>query len=166
MLGVTLNDLAEFPERLARTYWAIPQTHRNWTPASWEGIPSERFSALGQLCHVRDIEVDGYHVRLQRMLEEQSPDLESLDGYELARQRAYENADPAEVLQAITAARARTLAIIRPLSDEQLGRTGHFEGHELTVKGLLHLLCSHDQQHLAGLHWLLSRIDAPNASAG
>jgi len=79
-----------------------------------------------------------------------------LDGYELARQRAYENADPAEVLQAITAARARTLAIIRPLSDEQLGRTGHFEGHELTVKGLLHLLCSHDQQHLAGLHWLLS----------
>lgn len=164
MIGITLNELVEFPARLARTYWAIPQTHRNWTPASWEGIPSEHFAALGQICHVRDIEVDGYHVRLRRMLEEQSPDLESLDGYDLARTRRYENADPAKVLDALTAAREHTVAIVRSLSDEQLARVGHFEGHALTVKGLLHLLCSHDQQHLAGLQWLLARIEAPNAS--
>ena len=158
MIGITLDELAEFPDRLARTYWAIPQTHRNWTPASWDGIPSEQFSPLGQICHVRDIEVDGYHVRLRRMLEERAPHLESLDGYQLARERAYENADAAEVLKAIAAARERTVAIIRSLSDEQLARSGHFEGHALTVKGLLHLFCSHDQQHLAGLQWLLARI--------
>src|SRR5262245_57273020 len=98
MIRSTLNELAEFPVRLTRLFEAIPQTRWNWTPASWEGIPSEQFSALGQICHVRDIEIDGYHVRLRRMLEEQSPQLESLDGYELARQRRYDDAEPMEVL--------------------------------------------------------------------
>jgi hypothetical protein len=31
------------------------------------------------------------------------------------------------------------------------------------LRGLVHLLCSHDQQHLAGLHWLLAKIDAEQA---
>jgi hypothetical protein len=30
----------------------------------------------------------------------------------------------------------------------------------VTVRGLVHNLCSHDQQHLAGLQWLLARIAA------
>src|SRR5882724_13257337 len=150
MLMATLNELAEFPARLARTYRMIAPTHRNWKPDSWEGIPSEQFAALPQICHVRDIEIDGYHVRLKRMLEEQSPHLESLDGYELARQRDYENEDSASVLATISTAREHTLVIVRSLTEAQLLRTGHFEGHELTVKGLVHLLCSHDQQHLAG----------------
>src|SRR5262245_1879231 len=49
MIGITLDELADFPARLARTFSAIPQKHRNWTPASWDGIPSEQFSALGQI---------------------------------------------------------------------------------------------------------------------
>jgi len=159
MLTTTLAELAEFPARLARTFQAIPSARRNWQPDSWEGIPSEQFAPLSQLCHVRDIEIDGYHVRLKRMLEERSPHLESLDGYELARQRDYENENSATVLATISAARERTLVIVRSLTEAQLSRTGHFEGHELTVKGLIHLLCSHDQQHLAGLQWLLARME-------
>ena len=134
--------------------------YRNWEPSSWEGIPSERFGPLSQICHVRDIEVSGYHVRLRRMLEEHSPELESLDGYALAQTRGYENDQSEVVLEAIRVAREHTLAIARSLSEMQLARTGRFEGHEITVKGLLHLLCSHDQQHLAGLQWLLARAPA------
>jgi hypothetical protein len=159
MLTTTLEELAEFPGRLARTYRLIAPTHRNWKPDSWEGIPSEQLAPLSQICHVRDIEIDGYHVRLRRMLEEHSPHLESLDGYELARQRDYENDDSTTVLATISAARESTLLIVRSLTEAQLLRRGHFEGHELTVRGLIHLLCSHDQQHLAGLHWLLARIE-------
>ncbi len=29
-----------------------------------------------------------------------------------------------------------------------------------TLRGLVHYLCSHDQQHLAGLQWLLGKIEA------
>jgi hypothetical protein len=161
MLEATLNELAEFPERLHRMYRAVPSTHRNWAPASWEGVPSEQFTALEQICHVRDIEIDGYHVRLQRMLETESPHLESIDSYDVAKQKRYVDEDAEAVFAAIRAARERTLQLIRPLGERELARTGEFEGYgALTVKSLIHYLCSHDQQHLSGLQWLLGKIDA------
>ncbi|OXH85441.1 damage-inducible protein DinB, partial [Burkholderia multivorans] len=57
--------------------------------------------------------------------------------------------------------RRTTLEIVSRLTPEQFARTGEFEGYgPLTVRGLLHYLCSHDQQHLAGVQWLLGKIDA------
>ena len=53
----TLRAMADFPDQLEQFYAAIPASHRNWIPPSWDGIPSETFSALGQVCHVRDIEI-------------------------------------------------------------------------------------------------------------
>ena len=54
-----------------------------------------------------------------------------------------------------------TLDLVSRLTPEQLSRTGEFEGYgSLTVRGLVHYLCSHDQQHLAGMQWLLGKIDA------
>jgi hypothetical protein len=160
MFQITLDELAAFPDRLERHFRAIPQTHWTWTPPSWEEVPSERFTALEQICHVRDIEIDGYRERLRRMLETESPHLESLDGYELARQRRYAEDDAEAVLRAIRWSREQTLQTVRALSGAQLARTGEFEGYgPLTVQGLMHYLCSHDQQHLAGLQWLLGKID-------
>lgn len=101
MNSATLHALAAFPEQLELFYEAIPEAYRRWEPESWEGIPSETFSPIGQVCHVRDIEIDGYHQRFQRPLRER----------------------------------------------------------------LIHILCSHDQQHLAGLQWLLGKIEALRAGA-
>jgi hypothetical protein len=72
MLTITLDELAEFPARLERVYRTFSPMHRNWKPDSWDGIASEHFAAVSQICHVRDIEIDGYHVRLHRMLGEQA----------------------------------------------------------------------------------------------
>jgi hypothetical protein len=161
MLDETLNELAQFPGRLHRIYRAVPAAYRNWAPSSWDGIPSEQFTALEQICHVRDIEIDGYHERLRRMLETESPRLESIDSYAVAKQRGYGEQDSETVFAAIRAAREETLRIIRSLSERQLARTGEFEGYgSLTVQSLIHYLCSHDQQHLAGIQWLLGKIDA------
>lgn len=160
----TLQAMADFPRQLEQFYEAIPESYRNWTPASWEGIPSETFSALGQVCHVRDIEVDGYHVRFQRTLTETTPLLVSLDGYVLEKERDYASADAQEVLASFRAARAKTLDILAGLTPQALARTAEFEGYgALTLRSLVHYLCSHDQQHLAGLQWLLGRIDASRA---
>lgn len=139
----------------------MPDGYAHWTPDDWEGIPSERFSPLGQLCHVRDIEIDGYHVRLRRMLEEDRPLLVSLDSDALASERRYDTADAAGVLAEFRMARRRTIDIVSRLTPAQLARTAAFEGYgALTVRGLVHYLCSHDQQHLAGMQWLLGKIDA------
>jgi hypothetical protein len=162
----TLQAMADFPRQLEQFYEAIPESHRNWTPPSWEGIPSETFSALGQVCHVRDIEIDGYHVRIQRTLAEANPLLASLDGYVLEQERSYATADAREALAAFSAARAKTMAILTGLPPEALERTAEFEGYgALTLRSLVHYLCSHDQQHLAGLQWLLGKIDASRTMA-
>jgi hypothetical protein len=33
-------------------------------------VPSEPLTAIEQVCHVRDIEIDGYHRRFHRALDE------------------------------------------------------------------------------------------------
>jgi hypothetical protein len=161
----TLQAMADFPRQLEQFYAAIPESHSNWTPASWDGIPSETFSALGQVCHVRDIEIDGYHVRFQRTLTEANPVLESLDGYVLEKERDYAAADAREALAAFRTARLKTMAMLSNVTPQQLDRRAQFEGYgALTLRSLAHYLCSHDQQHLAGLQWLLGKIDASGAA--
>jgi hypothetical protein len=155
---VTLSALAEFPDQLEQLFGAFPKEFANWTPPSWEGIPSESFTGAGQLCHVRDIEMLGYHVRIRRLLGEVNPTLVSLDSYALARERAYPDAAPCDILAAFRKARGATIDMIRGLTDGELARTGEFEGYgRVTLKGVVHFLCSHDQQHLSGMHWLLGK---------
>ena len=165
MHSATLHALAAFPQQLEAYYEAIPAACKHWTPPSWESIPSERFTAIEQICHVRDIEIEGYHLRFRRPLNEDNPMLESIDGYRLARDRDYAKADAAEAFAAFRAARARTIEMISGFDAAQLARPAMFEGSPVTVQSLIHLLCSHDQQHLAGLQWLLCRIAALPAKA-
>ena len=161
MRSYTLNALAQFPDLLAANYAEVPADFIHWAPASWDGVPSEPLTAIEQLCHVRDIEIDGYHIRFQRTLTEDQPSLPGLDTEALAKARAYGQADAVSVLASFRDARAKTVAMLRELSAEQLQRTADFDGYgPVTLQGLIHYLCSHDQQHLAGLQWLLGKIEA------
>ena len=139
---------------------------------------------------MRDIEIDGYQERFARTLTETNPNLPALDTYQLARDRAeLEKAEPnmapsprggvlddaldhralgerranaAEALATFRAARQRTIDCVAGLDTTQLERRALFEGYGwVTVRGLIHYLCSHDQQHLAGLQWLLGKMEAP-----
>jgi hypothetical protein len=162
MNHATLHALAVFPDQLEAFFAAIPLRRANWAPSSWEGIPSESFTPIGQICHVRDIEIDGYQVRIARALAESQPTLPAIDGYHIAKVREYSKADPAQALATFRSARRRTLDAIERLEAADLERRAVFEGYGLvTVRGLIHYLCSHDQQHLAGLQWLLGRMEAP-----
>jgi hypothetical protein len=156
---VLIDTLAATPDALERVCAMFTVDTLRSSPDNWEGSPGEHFAAIGQVCHVRDIETDGYHVRFRRIRDERAPDLESLDGYALAAARGYDVADLAHALRAFRNARAITIDMLRSLSPDELQRTATFaENGTVTMLGLIHLLCSHDQQHLATLHWLLSRI--------
>ena len=156
-----LSTLDAMPQQLDTLLQQIPTDRLRWEPASWDGIPGERFSAVGHLCHLRDIEVDGYHLRIKRMLDETDPTLESVDGYRLATERQYTSTVPEEALAAFRDARAQTIALLATLDDAQLARPGSFRGFgDTTLRGLVHYLCSHDQQHLACLHWLMGKMQA------
>ena len=164
MNPITLQALAAFPQQLEAHYAAIPTEFKHWVPASWEGVPSEPLTAIEQVCHVRDIEIDGYQVRFHRTLNEQHPTLASIDTEALARERAYGSDNAEAALATFRAARAETMALLQHITPEQYQRTAVFEGYgPLTLRSLVHYLCSHDQQHLAGLQWLLGKIEATRA---
>ncbi len=161
MNAVTLKALAQFPQQLEAFYEAIPHEYKLWVPPSWEGIPGERFTALEQVCHVRDIEIEGYQVRINRSLLEENPFLPSIEGYDLARERDYAASSAAETLDSFRKARAATVERLADLGPDQLARPATFEGYgPVTIRGLAHFLCSHDLQHLSGLQWLLGKIRA------
>lgn len=161
MNPVTLAALRAFPRQLEEHYAAFPAEFKHWAPSSWEGVPSEPLTAIEQICHVRDIEIDGYHVRLHRTLAEVNPGLVSIDTEALAKERAYGESDAAAALSAFREARLHTVTLIEDLTPEQFDRTAVFEGYGvLTLRSLVHYLCSHDQQHLAGLQWLLGKLEA------
>jgi hypothetical protein len=160
----TLEALRSFPDQLEAHFLTFPAEYRHWAPASWDGVPSEALTAIEQLCHVRDIEIDGYQERFRRTLREADPALPSIDTDALVVQRAYADADPAEVLASFRDARHATVELLGQLAPEQLARTAEFEGYgSVTLRGLVHYLCSHDQQHLAGLQWLLGKIEGERA---
>ena len=161
MDAITLQSLAAFPAQLEAHYAAIPAGFQHWAPASWDGVPSEQFTAIEQVCHVRDIEIEGYHVRLRRTLTESNPLLPSIASEAIAIERAYGQSNADAAFLAFRKARAETLDLLSGLSREQYDRPAVFEGYgPLTLRSLVHYLCSHDQQHLAGLQWLLGKIDA------
>jgi hypothetical protein len=161
MHSVTLAALEAFPRELEQHYAAFPAQFVHWSPLSWDGVPSEPFTAIEQVCHVRDIEIEGYQVRFQRTLREHSPLLPSIDSEAVAKARDYGNADVTAAFAEFRVARAHTLNLLRGLDDAQYARPAVFEGYgPVTLRGLVHYLCSHDQQHLSGLQWLLGKIDS------
>ncbi len=163
-IETTLSALTAFPQLLAAHYAQVPAGCATWSPSHWDGIPSERFTPIAQLLHVRDIEREGYHVRIGRTLAEVEPCLADIDSYALAAQRGYDSATGADAIEALAdfaIARARTVQMLSQASARDLARKAEFEAYgPTTLRGLAHLLCSHDQQHLAGLQWLLARIAA------
>ncbi|MGL5814316.1 MAG: DinB family protein [Aeromonas sp.] len=155
------TSLQAMPDQFEQLLAQVPTEYLNWEPANWDGIPSERFSAQGHLCHLVDIEVLGYRVRFQRTLEEDLPELASLDGYQLALDNDYRRQDPATQLARFRAARAETLAWLKAQPPSAWGRRARYGNYgELTLDGLVRLLVSHDHQHLAGMQWLLMRLNA------
>jgi hypothetical protein len=156
-----LDNLSSMPDRLEATLRDFPRARWGWAPPDWAAAPAEQFTALATVCHLRDIERDGYHLRLRRVVVEHLPDLASVDGFQLARERDYAGDSMERALGEFRAARAETMRMARAWSPADAERRANFaEYGTLTAQGLLHLLCSHDLQHLAGLRWLLARASA------
>jgi hypothetical protein len=158
-LDATIQALAAFPDRLQHSFNSFPEERIGWKPPVWDGIPSERLTAIEQICHIRDVEIEGYRIRFHRVRTELSPVLPDLPGESMAEARNYAIADPKTVLRDFTAARVDTVNAIRGFSGCELQREGIFEGRPTTLAGLVHFLCSHDYQHLSGLQWLLAKME-------
>jgi hypothetical protein len=112
----------------------------------------ETFSAIGHVCHLRDIEIEGYQVRIRRLRSEENPVLPSLSGERLAIERQYDLEDRDRALAAFEAGRQESLVMLRSVEPPEWDRAGAFEGYgQISLLRLVEIMVEHDSGHLQAL---------------
>lgn len=137
-----------------------------WTRRPYNG----GFSLLEHVCHLRDIDADGYCQRVERILTDERPDLLDIDGDALAEQRGYQNQDLVEALSSFCSTRRQLAQRLSGLVPAERCRSGRLAGHlEVTIEGLVQLILAHDREHLCQLEALCTgsiRAGYPGGGAG
>ncbi len=138
-----LEFLEQTPASLGRQLESLSDSERRLRKADGN------FSFVEDVCHLRDLEIEGYAQRIARILNEDQPVLADFDGGLIAAQRNYNSEDAGLALEAFAIARQKNLECVRALPAEQLERAGVLEGvGRVTLKRLLTLMKEHDEGHL------------------
>jgi hypothetical protein len=119
----------------------------------------DEFSLLEHACHLRDLEREGYLVRVRRMLTERAPELADFDGQKVAGERDYASQDALLAAQDFTAARRELLGILAPLGTDELRREATFLGRRITLADLVALIDAHDSEHRGEIESILDDIE-------
>ena len=156
LIAELVSRLHAMPALLEDCAQALPRPE--WTRQPGPGL----FSLVEHCCHLRDLEEEGYTLRLRRMLREELPALDDFDGGAVAAKRAYPSQDLQEALRAFTDARTANLALLSNLDAGALDRTATFGEHgTITVEGLAQLMVEHDAGHRKELEELFQALGRP-----
>lgn len=138
-----LAAVARMPGQLKAFVAAIPER-------AWATKPKpDAFSLLEHVCHLRDIDNDGYRERIERILTLDRPVLHDIDGDALAVARDYPRQDLNAACAAFVDGRGRILERLRGLSALDRARKGHMEGvGELTIDDIVDAMRAHDSEHI------------------
>ena len=120
----------------------------------------EEFSLVEHACHLRDLEREGYLVRVRRMLTEREPELEPFDGAAVARSRNYLEQDARLAARDFAAARRELTGLLATLTEEDLARRARFGGEAITFGALVGMMLAHDRGHREEIERLLARGEA------
>ena len=141
-----IDILTQTPETVAALVKDLSEPHLRV-----KNSPDE-FSAIENVCHLRDIEIEGYTARISRILRENNPLLPDIDGRRLAVEREYHRQNLSEALQAFASARKQNTQTLRGLVTEQFEREGTLEGTgSVTIRGLVLMMRDHDADHVRDL---------------
>ncbi|MBC7931020.1 MAG: DinB family protein [Rubrivivax sp.] len=117
------------------------------------------FSFVEHVCHLRDLEREGYGARIEKILSEELPALPDFDGASIAREGRYNEQPFDESMAQFTEARTRNAFALKDISDEQLSRRGLLEGvGEITLERLVALMREHDMTHREELRVLREQV--------
>jgi hypothetical protein len=141
-----IKSLEETPERIRQLVRGLTGTELRRKPTDLD------FSALEHACHLRDIEREGYVVRIKKLCYEECPFLPDIDGGKLADQRNYNSQDMDAALNEFSQARGESVSAVRDLPLDQLTRNGVLENvGSLTLGDLLLMILEHDNEHIRAL---------------
>lgn len=143
------DDLQELIAALEATPNKLSQLIAGLSTANVRWKPGEEFSIIENICHLRDLEVEGYTSRIRRIINEQEPVLSDIDGARLAVERDYQNDDVVKACDAFAQARSENVRLFNGIGLEQLRRTAILEGvGRITLENLLRMMQEHDEGHL------------------
>jgi hypothetical protein len=165
--GMALQDLESMINALSQTPLMLARVFNQLLPADLKLKTSDDFSALENICHLRDIEIEGYSERIVRILGEDNPPLADVDGARLAIERNYNEEDGKAALDAFCSARGKNIDLLKNLSPEQLTRAGTLEGvGMINLEKLMDMMVEHDQGHLEELLAISRRVQLRSETAG
>lgn len=148
-----LKRLQETPNTLSALIDELSDSEVRWRNSDGE------FSALENVCHLRDIEAEGYATRIDRILHETNPFLADIDGSRLAVERSYNAQDPNLALRAFVVARTKNLEQLKGLNTDELRREGTLEGvGPVTAERLSEMMREHDEGHVEELRVLCQKL--------
>ena len=125
----------------------------------FQNAPDE-FSVLENICHLRDLELQGYTPRISRILAESNPSLSDFDGARVAAESNYQNEQPQVAMRTFQIARKANVDRLRSLSEDQLKREGTLEGvGTITLRRLAEKMREHDEGHLDDLRVLRMQLN-------
>jgi hypothetical protein len=153
-IDAAIADLASLPE---------------WLPIALDGLDGGElkrhvpacgaFALVEHVCHLRDIEIEGYGVRLRRTLAADRPRLPDLDGDRLAAERRYLEEAHAPAVRSLVAARRRHVARLEKLRRADLERELDLDGvGRLNLGDLILRWRTHDIGHRIEIERLRSEL--------
>ncbi len=116
------------------------------------------FSLREHACHLRDLEREGYLLRLMRLLAEDFPVLEGFAGDRIAEERDYPAQDASAAAGEFAAARAEFVRVLRGLGPADLAREGEFAGRTVTLAAVAAMAAEHDAGHREEIERLLEEL--------
>lgn len=153
-LADAVARLESMPLFLASAIASTPPAELARQPAPGE------FSLVEHACHLRDLEREGYLVRVGRMLAEEGPALAGFDGGAIAAARDYPSQDAHAAARDFAATRREVLALVSPLTPSDLAREGTFGGERVCMADVIAMMVEHDRGHRAEIERLLARPEA------
>ena len=140
-LFVLIDALASMPACLDAALARVPSAR--WTERRAPGA----FSLVEQACHLRDVEREGYLVRVRRVLGEEMPRLAGFDGAAVARERDYLSQDARLAARQFAAARAEVVTLLSATAPADLQRGAIFVDEAITLADLVDRMVDHDREH-------------------
>jgi hypothetical protein len=152
-LPESIERLGEMPGFVEAALDAVPPDEFLSRPAAGE------FSLVEQACHLRDLEREGYLVRVRRMLSETLPTLEGFDGTAVAAARNYMAQDARIAAQEFAAARREVTGLLAATTAGDPEREAIFDGQRITLRDLVAMMEAHDRGHREEIERLIEALE-------
>src|SRR5262245_9839741 len=133
-------DLADFPARIARLIDGVYDKKAAASRGEW--------AIFENVCHLREIEADGYAVRIEQLMHEDDPLFRDVNVEELANDRRDADDDCDRALHAFAETRARSISLLQNADERAFEREGRFENAgRVTLAKIVSMMREHDEGH-------------------